>query len=120
MRAGGGAGGQLGQRQRLGFGDGRLAGAFQDEVPGVGVVEGAGAVQRRAEPAEQGGVAELDVPDVPGGGADPRRLGRVGAVAPGGLRASAASRRSRKLAALCGGPGGAVTARTVTAYSRSA
>jgi hypothetical protein len=52
-------------------------GAFQDEVPGVGVVQGTGAVQGRSEPAEQGGVAELDVADVAGGGLDPAGLDRV-------------------------------------------
>jgi hypothetical protein len=59
-------GGQLGQCHGLGFGYRRSAGAFQDEVPGVGVVQGAGAVQGRAEPAQQYRQAQLDVAHVPG------------------------------------------------------
>ena len=83
VRVGGGVGGQLGQRHGLGFGDRRFAGAFQDEVPGVGVGQGAGAVQGGAEPVQQGGEPELDVGQVPGGGVDPGCLGGVAAVGPG-------------------------------------
>ena len=61
---GGGVGDQFGQGHGLGFGHDWFAGAFQDEVPGVRAVEGAGAVQGRAEPAQQGRVAELDVAQV--------------------------------------------------------
>ena len=86
IQAGGGVGGQLGQRHRLGLGDRRFAGAFQDAVPGVRVGEGAGAVQRRAEPAEQGGVAELDVGQLPGRAPDPVRLGGVAGRIPRGLQ----------------------------------
>ena len=71
-------------REGLGFGHGRFAGAFQDEVPGVGVGQGARPVEGRAEPAQQRGVAELDVADVSGGGADAGGLGGVGAGVPGG------------------------------------
>jgi Domain of unknown function (DUF5753) len=60
--------GQLGQRHRLGFGHARLAGAFQDAVPGVGFLEPPGPVEGGAEPSEQGGVAELDVGQVLRGG----------------------------------------------------
>ena len=48
----------------------RFAGALQDEVPGVGVVQAAGAVERGAEPAQQGRVPELDVAGAGLGGAD--------------------------------------------------
>ena len=75
-------GGQLGQRHRLRLGDGGFAGAFQDAVPGVRVGEGARAVQGGAEAAEEGGVAELDVGQVPGRAPDPRGLRRVAARIP--------------------------------------
>ena len=73
-------------RQGLRLGDGGFAGAFQDEVPGVGLVQGAGAVQGGAEPVQQGGVAQLDVAQVPGGGAGLLGLAGVAAVAPRGLQ----------------------------------
>ena len=117
VRAGGGAGDQLGDGQGLGFRDGGFAGAFEDKVPGVGVSQGTGAVEGAAESAEQGVVAELDVADVAGGGADLRRLALVLAVVP---RSQCSSRRSRNAAALPGGSGGAVTAKVTTACKMSA
>ena len=84
LRAGGGVGDQFGQRHGLGLGDGLLAGAFQDEVPGVGIGEGAGAVQARAEAREQGTVAQADIAQVAACGADGAQTGRISGV--GGLK----------------------------------
>ena len=52
VQGGGGAGGQFGNGHRLRLGHTRLAGAFQDEVPRVGLIEAAGTVQGRAEPVQ--------------------------------------------------------------------
>ena len=50
VAAGGRVRGQFNQREGLGFGDRLFAGAFEDEVPGVGVGECAAVVQGGAEP----------------------------------------------------------------------
>jgi hypothetical protein len=57
-------GDEFDEGEGLGFGDGVLAGAFQDEIPGVGVGELAGAVEGGAEAGEEGPVAQVDVGDV--------------------------------------------------------
>ena len=61
---------QFGEGHGLGFGHGRFPGAFHDAVPGIRAVQGARSVQGRTEPAQQGGVAELDIAHVLLGGAD--------------------------------------------------
>jgi len=71
---------QLGDGERLSLRDRLLAGAFQDEVPGVGVREGAGAVEAGAEAVEQRPVAQGDVGQVPRGGADRRQARPVASV----------------------------------------
>ena len=79
-------GDQLGQRHRLRLGDRSLAGAFQDEVPGVGIGEAAGCVQGRAKPAQQGAVSQGDIGQVTAGGGKRCQFGRVGAVGVGALQ----------------------------------
>jgi hypothetical protein len=68
-----------------------LAGAFQDEVPGVGVGEGSAPVQGRAEAPQEGAVPECDAAQVGAGGADRGDLGPVpgpGGVQPGAVQAA--------------------------------
>ena len=97
-------GNQFGQCHGLGFGDGLFAGAFQDAVPRIGTIEGAGSVQGGAEPAEQGGVPELNVADVVFRGADAGH-GRlmqpvpVGRLQPGHVEAVQEAGRVRRRAA---------------------
>ena len=69
-------GDHFGQGHGLGFGDRLFAGAFQDAVPGIRAVQGAGPVQGRTEPAQQGGLPELDVADRYG----TERIGRHGCL----------------------------------------
>ena len=95
-----------------------LAGAFQDEVPGVRVGEGARCRRSRG----RGGRAGSGSAGRCRAGAA-RRRGRRPA-GPGRRRrrrsSQAWSRRSRNSAALPGGPGGAVTARVRAAWVMSA
>jgi len=96
-----------------------LADAGDGAVPDLGMGQGAGAVQRGPEASEEGGVAELDVGQLPGGALDPSGLGgyRPGSHAMASQRVSS---RSRNPVVLSGAPPGAMTASMTTACMMSA
>ena len=61
LAAGGGVRDKLRDGHGLGFGDRLLSRAFQDEIPGVRIRQGARTVQARAEARQQGAVAQADI-----------------------------------------------------------
>jgi hypothetical protein len=85
VAAGGRVRGQFNQREGLGFGHRLLAGAFEDEVPGVGVRQGAAVIESGAKAVQQGPVAQADVAQMSpcaGQGGQARPVADVGGLQP--------------------------------------